>query len=82
MTDQSGLARVIDWLRARNPEYGEIDLDIDLIDARLIDSLGFTEFLFFLEELRGEEIVLTAESAVVFRTLRGIRDNVLNELAI
>ncbi|GHH88235.1 hypothetical protein GCM10018793_67130 [Streptomyces sulfonofaciens] len=65
------------WLLARNDGVTDIGLDEDLIDSRLIDSLGFPEFLLFLEELAGRELDLGQESVVAFRTLRGIRDRVL-----
>jgi hypothetical protein len=69
--------QVRSWLLARNPGLADIGLDEDLIDSRVIDSLGFTEFLLLLEELVGHEITLDASNVVVFRTLRGIRDHVL-----
>jgi acyl carrier protein len=76
-TEVDQMERVKGWLRARNPDCGEIDLDMDLIDNRLVDSLAFTEFLLFLEGLVGREIVLTEESVVALRTLGGIRQRVL-----
>jgi hypothetical protein len=71
------LEQVRAWLRVRNPDAGEIDLDLDLIDSGLVSSLAFPEFLIFLESLVGREIPLRPETAVSFRTLRGIRDAVL-----
>jgi hypothetical protein len=71
------LEQVRSWLRARNPAAGDLDLDLDLIDNGLVSSLSFPEFLIFLESLVGEEIPLRPETAVSFRTLRGIRDAVL-----
>jgi hypothetical protein len=71
------IERVRTWLLERNPEIVEIGLDEDIIDSRLIDSVAFPELLLFLEELTGRELELTRESAVAFRTLRGIRDKVL-----
>lgn len=65
------------WLLIRNPEIRSIHDEDDLIDNRLIDSLGFQEFLLFLEEMVGREIILNESSAVSLRTLRGIRDNIL-----
>jgi acyl carrier protein len=75
------LERVRSWLRARNPEVGDIDLDVDLIDHRLIDSLAFTEFVLFLEDVVGHEIVLNERSVVALRTLGGINDQVLGQTA-
>ena len=70
------LDRVKDWLKAKRPNLGDIDLDLDLIETRIIDSLSFTEFLFFLEEISGREID-APQSVNPFRTLRSIRDNIL-----
>lgn len=78
MADVEKLERVKAWLRARNADCGEIDLDMDLIDNRLVDSLAFTEFLLFLEDLVGHEIVLNEESVVALRTLGGVSEHVLN----
>lgn len=69
------LDRVKEWLKTKRPELGDLDLDLDLIETRIIDSLSFTEFLFFLEEISGHEI--ESKSVNPFRTLRSIRDNIL-----
>jgi hypothetical protein len=73
------LDTIRDWLRAHNPAAGdiELDLDLDLIDNRVIDSLGFTEFLLFIEGLVDREITLDLDSAVALRTLRGISEGIL-----
>lgn len=76
-TKENLLTQVKDWLLARKPELEDIDLDLDLIESRVIDSLSFLEFLFFLEEVSGREIQSSAGSTQAFRTLRAIRDNVL-----
>jgi acyl carrier protein len=67
------------WLLAKKPALGDIDLDLDLIESRVIDSLGFLDFVFFLEQLTGRELQTDAESVRLFRTLRSLRDNVLAE---
>ena len=56
MTDDPRLASIKDWLLSRKPELGDFDLDFDLIENRVIDSLSFLEFVFFLEELTGREL--------------------------
>ena len=63
------------WLLAKKPGLKDIDLDLDLFENRIIDSLGFVEFLFYLEQLTGCEIQPSMHSAGSFRTLRAIRDN-------
>jgi acyl carrier protein len=65
------------WLLSRNPGLTTIDYDQDLIDTRVIDSLTFTEFLLLLEELLGHELEFTEQSAVAFRTLRGIEEHIV-----
>jgi len=70
------------WLRRRSASvYGsevEIDLDVDLIESRVVDSLSFMNFIMLLEELSGRPIeTRDAQSIKVLRTLRSIRDNVL-----
>jgi acyl carrier protein len=79
MTETERLDAVRAWLRYRRPNAGEIDLDLDLIDNRLVSSLSFTEFLIFLESLVGHEIALEPSTIAAFRTLRGIRDIVFRE---
>jgi acyl carrier protein len=66
------------WLEARKPEFATIDPDLDLIENRVIDSLAFTEFLFFLEELIDREIDPTPQIVASFRTLRTIERDILD----
>jgi acyl carrier protein len=67
------------WLLAKKPALGDIDLDLDLIESRVIDSLGFIDFVFFLEQLTGRELQTDAQSVKAFRTLRSLRDTILAE---
>jgi len=75
--DAEKLDAVKRWLLAKKPALGDIDLDLDLIESRIIDSLGFIDFVFFLEDLVGRELETDAESVKAFRTLRSLRDQVL-----
>lgn len=76
------LAAVKRWLLAKKPALGDdIDLDLDLIESRVIDSLGFIDFVFFLEQLTGRELQTDAESVKVFRTLRSLQDHILSDAA-
>lgn len=78
MTQQSStVGQVMAWLLARKPELQEIDMDTDLIENRIIDSLSFMNFVFFLEELTGQELQATARSVNSFRTLRAIQSDIL-----
>ncbi|MEU8702592.1 acyl carrier protein [Streptomyces sp. NPDC091387] len=68
---------VVDWLRERNPTVEEIPEDLDLIENRLIDSLGFMEFILLLEDLIGRELQLDQIDVDQFRTLRSLREHFL-----
>ncbi|KOU17390.1 acetyl xylan esterase [Streptomyces sp. WM6372] len=68
---------VVDWLRERNPTVEEIPEDLDLIENRLIDSLGFMEFILMLEDLIGRELQLDQIDVDQFRTLRSLTDHFL-----
>ncbi|MFD5513130.1 acyl carrier protein [Streptomyces sp. NPDC059761] len=68
---------VVDWLRERNPTVEEIPEDLDLIENRLIDSLGFMEFILLLEDLIGRELQLDQIDVNRFRTLRSLTDHFL-----
>ena len=65
-------------LKEDHPEIADLDLDVDLIENRVIDSLGFMNFVFFLEELTGRELIAEAQSANSFRTLRIIEREILH----
>jgi len=77
LSTEEQLAAVKRWLLAKKPALGDIDLDLDLITGRVIDSLGFIDFVFFLEQLTGRELQTDAESVKSFRTLRTLRDHIL-----
>lgn len=74
----SALEPITDWLRDRNPEAGDIPLDLDLVESRMVDSLGFMEFILLLEDLVGRELPLSTLNVDHFRTLRAIQDNFLS----
>lgn len=78
MTEDPRLASVKDWLLSRKPELSDLDLDFDLIENRVIDSLSFLEFVFFLEELTGRELQTTAETVNAFRSLQTIQKEILD----
>ncbi|GIJ35913.1 hypothetical protein ACN26Z_20265 [Verrucosispora sp. WMMD703] len=67
-----------EWIRSRNPSLtGDIGEDDDLIEARLIDSLDFLDFVYLLEEVSGSPIDLQQLSVDDFRTLGRIRKRFL-----
>jgi acyl carrier protein len=69
-----GFAFIVDYLRTRKPEYGELAPDFDLIENRVLDSLGFVEFLYLLEEHSGQEISIDSVSREDFRTIERIKE--------
>ncbi|HEV2370666.1 MAG TPA: acyl carrier protein [Streptosporangiaceae bacterium] len=68
----TGVDFVIDYLLTKRPDLTEIDLDLDLIENRVLDSLGFVNFLYMLEEQTGAEISLEDVTPEDFRTVRNI----------
>lgn len=62
----------VHYLRSRQPELTEIPRDLDLIESRILDSVGFVGFLVVLAEHTGEEIRLEEVTAEDFRTLNAI----------
>ena len=78
MTGDARLASVKDWLLGRKPELTDLDLDFDLIENRVIDSLSFLEFLFFLEDLVGRELQATPETVNACRSLYTIQKEILD----
>ena len=75
---EAAIFRVKGWLLARKPELGDFDLDFDLIENRVVDSLLFLEFLYFVEELVGRELEDGAALMQSFRTLRTIQREILD----
>lgn len=68
------------WLMRERPDVKDIALDMDLIDNRILDSVTFINFVYFMEEFTGKKIPLASGStANSFRTLRMIRDKFLEE---
>lgn len=62
----------VQYLRSRQPELTEIPADLDLIESRILDSVGFVGFLVVLAEHTGEEIRLEEVTPEDFRTLNAI----------
>ena len=79
METDTRIEQVKTWLLSKKPELegADLDLDLDLIENRVIDSLGFIDFVFFLEELTGRELQANTQSVNSFRTLRAIQGDIL-----
>ncbi|MFD8207961.1 acyl carrier protein [Streptomyces sp. NPDC059695] len=70
------------WLHEKNPGLdGPIDADEDLIEARLIDSMDFLEFIDLLEELSGSSIDLQEVTIDDFRTIGRVQERFLSAAA-
>jgi acyl carrier protein len=63
------VVRLADWIRARHPDLAEIDPDADLIESRLVDSLGFTEFVILVEKLSGTPVNVDTMDIDDYRSL-------------
>ncbi len=78
---QQQLDEVKRWFLDTKPDLVDLDLDLDLIENRVLDSLDFVTFVIFLESLTGREIQPSAFSPSAFRTLRSIHDGLLANVA-
>ncbi|GLY32623.1 hypothetical protein [Kineosporia sp. NBRC 101731] len=52
----------------------------DLIENRVLDSLGFVEFILLLEEHSGREISIDSVSREDFRTVESIRKRFFDDV--
>jgi acyl carrier protein len=69
----SGSVREVhDWILSKHPGRDSIDIDEDLIESRLIDSLSFVEFVFIIENASGAAIDVDKINIDDFRTLSAI----------
>ena len=81
MQSEQQLDEVKRWFLDTKPDLVDLDLDLDLIENRVLDSLAFVTFIVFLESLIGREIPPSAFSPSTFRTLRSIHDTLLVSVA-
>ncbi|PKU22089.1 holo [Telmatospirillum siberiense] len=44
------------WILAKHPAQNELPGELDLIEARLVDSLSFVEFIHVIGEASGKEV--------------------------
>ncbi|KAA2250186.1 acyl carrier protein [Solihabitans fulvus] len=64
---------IVAYLLQKRPDLTTIDHDLDLIENRILDSLGFVNFLYVLEEQTGREIALEDVTPEDFRTVKSIK---------
>lgn len=69
--------KVKQFVLERKPDLQDTPIDeaTDLIDSRIIDSLMFVEFLLFLEDHFGCQILVDSGDINAFRTISGIHGN-------
>ncbi|MBI3298247.1 MAG: acyl carrier protein [Elusimicrobia bacterium] len=78
--DDERIEELKSWLLRQRPDVKDIGLDTDLIDNRILDSVTFVNFVYFVEEFTGRRIPLASPAAAdSFRTLRRIRNTILKE---
>jgi len=69
------LSRVKQWILAKAPGKTDIELDVDVIETGLVNSVSFTEYVLIIEELSGSEIEINEAIVEKVRTLRGVVEN-------
>ena len=74
-----GVEFVTAYLLTRRPDLAAIEPELDLIENRILDSLGFVNFLYALEEETGREILLEQVSPEDFRTINRISQRFFGE---
>ncbi|MGW6685518.1 acyl carrier protein [Streptomyces sp. NPDC054961] len=75
----TGFDAVVHYLLGKRPDLTSIDPELDLVENRILDSLGFVNFLYVLEEQTGEEILMENVTPSDFRTINAIRKRFFHE---
>jgi acyl carrier protein len=60
------------WILSQNPKVQSVGDEDELIESRVLDSFALVQFVFFIEEVFGREVVLDESVARNFRTLAAI----------
>lgn len=60
------------WILANRPNVASVGDDDELIESRVLDSFALIEFVYFVEEVFGREVVLDESVARNFRTLSAV----------
>jgi acyl carrier protein len=74
MTRNEALARLRTWLAAHNPavDAAAVGDETDIIDGRILESLQLIEFILFIEQESGKEILREELDPKRLRTLATI----------
>jgi uncharacterized protein (TIGR03083 family) len=75
------LDQIKSWVLSRHPGLTDLDPDLDIVESRLIDSLTFVDFVFYVEQVSGQPIEMDGLNVDDFRTLRRIAERYLDEPA-
>lgn len=75
----AGVDAVVQYLLKKRPDLTSIDPELDLVENRILDSLGFVDFLYVLEEQTGQEILMENVKPSDFRTINAIRKRFFHE---
>jgi len=60
------------WILSQNPKVQSVGDEDELIESRVLDSFALLQFVLYIEEVFGREIVLDESIARNFRTLASI----------
>ena len=70
---RDAMQEIRNYIINKNDSISEIEDHADIIESRLIDSLQFVDFVFFIEEVTGNKIELESINIEDFRTIDSIR---------
>jgi acyl carrier protein len=73
------VAKLREWVAAKNRQATEIGMDTDLIKKGVLDSLQMVNFILYIEEIRGKEIPETLIRPENFFSLRVIFDTFFHQ---
>jgi acyl carrier protein len=60
------------WILSQNPKIQSVGDEDELIESRVLDSFAFLQFVLYIEEVFGREVVLDESVSRNFRTLAAI----------
>ena len=60
------------WILENSPGVQAVGDDDELIDSRVLNSFAFLQFIYYIEEVFGQEVVLDESAMQNFRSLSAI----------
>ena len=67
------------WIEDRRPDSAAVELDTNLIQEGILDSIEMINFILYVEELRGSEIPEAFVRPEYFYSLRTVYQTFLSE---